>query len=624
MRSIERSLLLLLQDSKFCVLLFDIRFLLLLFLVSSCLSGINRFYFNDLKKMLNELYISNFALIDGITINFDKGLNVFTGATGVGKSLIMGALNFLLGSRTTSEVVRSNEKEALVSGVFVIQNASVKERLESTLDITLEDEDVIVQRSIDLAGKNRCKLNNRPITVSVLREVGELLVNISGQYEHESLINPASQLDILDGFGKAGKLKDKFADAYKKAVEKENLLRSLTEDKAARNRQIDLLRFEINEIDDAALGPDELDNLESEHKALLNAEKIQSTISSCYNSLYDTDDSIISRLREVTSDLEKIKDFDKCFADVIEGCSQSVFQLEDSAHSLRGESERFESNPERLSEVEERLETIRRLKSKYGETIDDILNYCSESKEKLDELEKAEEGLENADEDLAMFRGEAFETGLKLTALRKDAGAKLSALIKDELKDLGIADGLFEVSIESIGAADKDGFKLEDATHSGLDKVEFMFSANKGEKVKPLRKIASGGEISRVMLALKRHLAMVDNTPVLVFDEIDSNIGGRMGRVIGEKLKTVAQNHQIVCITHLPQIASYADKHMKVNKSTKGDRTATKIDTLNEKAILEEIAEMIRGEEKTDVTMKQAKEMVEDARKFLKKKTRKK
>ncbi|MEK6765179.1 MAG: DNA repair protein RecN [Planctomycetota bacterium] len=566
--------------------------------------------------MLSELYISNFALIDDITIKFDKGLNIFTGTTGVGKSLIIGALNFLLGSRVTNDIVRTGKKDVSVSGVFIIKNEHIREKLKEHVD-SFDDEEIIIQRNLDQDGRNRCRLNNQPITVPLLKEIGELLVNIHGQHEHESLTKPLNQLIILDGFGKLDTNRGKFTEVYTKAIEKERLIQSLNEHQEARKRQIDLYNFEINEIESACLKPDEPDILEKERFILANSEKIQTTLSYCTDSLYESDNSIISRLKEISNELSKIKDIDNSFENPLESCNQSLFQLEDAAITLSKCVEGHDFDPQRLEQIEDRIETIRRLKSKYGETIEDILSYCKESKSKLEHLLKENEDLGSTEKELVKLRKSVIDSGKNLTQLRKKAGAKLSTLVKKELEGLGITNGRFDIDISTIDMTNAEPFNLEYSSRTGFDHIEFMFSSNPGEELKPLRKIASGGEISRIMLALKRHLASADQTPVLIFDEIDANIGGRMGRVIGEKLRLVSQSHQVICITHLPQIASYAEQHFKVNKFAENNKTFVTIETLSTKERLEEIAEMIRGTEKTDVTRKQAKEMLDDANKFL-------
>lgn len=567
--------------------------------------------------MLNELYISNFALIDNITINLKEGLNIFTGATGVGKSLILGALNFLLGSRTTSDVVRIKEKEAIVSGIFFLKDEYIINELKAIVDAPVEEE-VIIQRSLDSNGRNKCKLNDRPITVSVLKEVGNLLVNIHGQHEHESLINPSNQLTILDSFGKINKEKENFTELYRETLKQDKYLHSLKENKDLRRRQLDLHQFEIDEIEKATLSPDEFELLESDRKILINAENIQQSVSVCLNNLYDEDNSIISKLKETTNELEKIKDMYEDFNDLTENCNQSIFQLEDVTQTLRHRIDSFNFDPNRLEDIEQRLETIRKLKSKYGDTINDILNFLENSKCKMEKLLKENEDLGEIEEKLKQLKSKIWEKAQKLTKSRKKAGAKLSSAVKEELADLGIANGKFEVQVTTIETNNDNDFSLDEVSATGFNTIEFMFSSNPGEDVKPLRKVASGGEMSRVMLVLKRQLAKGDHTPLLVFDEIDSNIGGRMGRVVGEKLKSVASHHQIICITHLPQIASYAALHLKVNKLVKNNKTFVKIDMLDNKERLEEVAEMIRGDEKTSITIKQAQEMLDDAQKFLK------
>ncbi len=567
--------------------------------------------------MLNELSISNFALIDEITIKFDEGLNIFTGTTGVGKSLIIGALNFLLGSRTTNDIARTNAKDVSVSGLFFIKSSQIRQSIKDNID-NIDDEEIIIQRNLDQKGRNRCKLNNQPITVSLLKEIGELLVNIHGQHEHESLTNPLQQLSILDSYGKLDDLRREYSSIYRNALEKGKLLHSLNDKQSERKKQIGLYRYEINEIESSRLQPKEDESLEEERYILANSEKIQNILSLCSNRLYESDNSIIDGLKDIANELSKIMGIDKGFENTIEVCSQTIYQLEDIANTLRNDVEKYDYDPRRLEQIEERTETIRSLKRKYGDSIENILSNGENAKIKLEKLLKENEDTEIVEKELKQLKNAVINTGKKLTQHRKKAGKKLSALIKKELTDLGISDGNFDINVSALDNTDSEQTGLEDANRSGFDRVEFMFSSNPGEELKPLRKIASGGEISRIMLALKRHLALADQTPVLIFDEIDANIGGRMGRIIGEKLRLVAQSHQVICITHLPQIASYAGQHFKVNKTVKGNKTFVTIDNLSSKEQLEEIAEMIRGAEKSVVTRKQAKEMLDDAKNFMK------
>ncbi len=567
--------------------------------------------------MLNELTISNFALIDKITIKFDEGLNIFTGTTGVGKSLIIGALNFLLGSRASNDIIGDSEKDVSVSGLFFIKSSQVCQSIKEHID-NIDDEEIIVQRILDGKGRNRCKLNNQPITVSLLKEIGARLVNIHGQQEHESLTNPFQQLRTLDSFGKLDDLRSEYSGIYSNAFEKEKLLHSLNDKQSERKKQIDLYHYEIDEIEAARLQPKEDESLKEEHCIHTNSEKIQNVLSSCSNSLYESDNSIIDGLKEIVNELSNIMNIDKGFENSMEVCNQTIYQLEDIANTLRNDIEKYDYNQGRLEQIEERIETIRSLKRKYGDSIDDILSKGENAKVKLKQLLKENEDTEIIEKELKQLKNTLINTGKKLTQHREKAAKKLSTLIKKDLTDLGIADGRFDINVSSLDNADTEQTILKNAGRSGLDRIEFMFSSNPGEELKPLRKIASGGEISRIMLALKRHLALADQTPVLIFDEIDANIGGRMGRIIGEKLKLVAQSHQVICITHLPQIASYAKQHFKVNKTVKNNKTLVAIDILSTKERLEEVAEMIRGDEKTEVTRKQAKEMLDDAKQFVK------
>jgi len=569
--------------------------------------------------MLNELSISNFALIDEITIKFDEGLNIFTGTTGVGKSLIIGALNFLLGSRTTNDIARTNTKDVSVSGLFFIKSNQIRQSIKEHID-NIDDEEIIIQRNLDQKGRNRCKLNNQPITVSLLKKIGELLVNIHGQHEHESLTNnPLQQLSILDSYGKLDDLRREYSSIYRNALEKGKLLHSLNDKQSERKKQIDLYHYEINDIESSRLQPKEDESLEEERYILANSVKIQNVLSLCSSSLYESDNSIIDGLKDIANELSKIMGIDKGFENTIEVCSQTIYQLEDIANTLRNDVEKYDYDPQRLEQIEERIETIRSLKRKYGDSIENILSNGEHAKVKLEKLLKDNEDTEIIEKELKQLKNAVMNTGKTLTQHRKKTGKKLSTLIKKELMDLGFANGRFDIIVSTLDNTDSGQTKIEDVNCSGFDNIEFMFSSNPGEELKPLRKIASGGEISRIMLALKRHLALADQTPVLIFDEIDANIGGRMGRIIGEKLRLVAQSHQVICITHLPQIASYAEQHFKVNKTVKSNKTFVTIDNLSSKEQLEEIAEMIRGTEKTDVTRKQAKEMLDDAKEFIKK-----
>ena len=571
--------------------------------------------------MLQELYITNFVLIDKVTLDLKEGLNVFSGATGVGKSMVIGALNFILGGRVSSDIVRSGKDEATVIGKFYVKDKLVLNQVKKVSDNNALEEDVLLQRSIDTHGRSKCRLNDVPVTVTTLKEIGEILVNIHGQHEHETLLHGINQLYILDDFGGISPLRDEFSEIYRQLTEKIKLRDTLRKNQQERIQKIDLYSFQIDEINKANLKPGEIEELEKERNILGNAGKIYSTVSSCYAQLYESSEAVAEKLKSVVRDLQSVAKLDDALMKISEVCSQSLYQVEDVAFSLGKYRDGFNYDPQRLEYIEDRLNTIRKLKSKYGDTIEGILSYCDEVSLKLKQISGEGAMSEQVDAEIRLLSDVLNNKGSELTRRRISTADTLAPLINEELHSLGMPHGRFCVQITSPFQHNHDDCDVSDARSFGFDQVEFLISPNPGEDLKPLRKIASGGEISRVMLALKHQLAKVDRTPVLVFDEIDANIGGRMGEVIGEKLSSIARSHQVICITHLPQIASYADEQWKVNKIVKNDKTYSTIENLSGEGRLEEIADMIRGSEKTDITRKQAQEMLRDAKRKIKSKS---
>ncbi|MEP9412191.1 MAG: DNA repair protein RecN [Candidatus Brocadia sp.] len=570
--------------------------------------------------MLQELYITNFVLIDKVTIKLCERLNVFSGATGVGKSLVIGSLNFILGGRTTSDVVRSGKDEATVIGKFFIKDRNLLNQIKKVLDNNVIEEELLIQRSIDTDGRSRCHLNGVPITVSMLRGIGEKLVNIHGQHDHETLLHSTNQLYILDDFGGISPLREDFAEVYQQFTEKMRLRDELKSNQQEQRQRMDLYAFQIDEIDKAQLRAGEVEELEKERSFLSNAENIYNTVTSCYSQLYESPDAVVERLKSVIRELQSVAKLDNTLQKLFDDCSQSLYQIEDAAFSLGKYRDGFDYDPQRLEYVEERLNTIRKLRSKYGNTVEEILSYRGAIALKMKQLSDEGTMADRLDEELQALSDSLKQKGNELTRQRLSTADKLAPLINEELRDLGIPHGRFCVQITSPFLQNNGDIDVFCANSYGFDRVDFLISPNPGEDLKPLRKIASGGEISRVMLALKHQLARVDKTPVLVFDEIDANIGGRMGEVIGEKLSSIARSHQVICITHLPHIASYADEQWKINKVVKNGKTFSSIENLSGESRLEEIADMIRGSEKTDITRKQAREMLRDAKKKIKSK----
>lgn len=571
--------------------------------------------------MLQELFITNFVLIDKVTINLCDRLNVFSGATGVGKSMVIGALNFILGGRATADIVRSGKDEATVIGKFSLKDKNLLRQITKVADNITIDEELLLQRTIDTNGRSRCRLNDMPITVSLLKELGEMLVNIHGQHEHETLLHGTNQLYILDDFGGISRLREDFAEVYQQFIEKTKLRDALKSNQQERRQKMDLYAFQIDEIDKAQLKAGEGEELEKEKGFLSNAEKIYSTVSSCYSQLYESSEAVVERLKSVIRELQSVAKLDDTLQKIFDDCGQALYQIEDTAFSLGKYRDGFNYDPQRLEYIEERLNTIRKLKSKYGNSVQEILSYRDEAGLKLKRLSEEGTTAEHVDEELLALSDSLKQKGTELTRKRLSTADKLTPLINEELRDLGIPHGRFCVQITSPLLHNNDDLPVTEAKSYGFEQVDFLISPNPGEDLKPLRKIASGGEISRVMLALKHQLAKVDKTPVLVFDEIDANIGGRMGEVIGEKLSSIAKSHQVICITHLPQIASHADEQWKVNKLVKNGKTYSTIENVSGESRLEEIADMIRGSEKTDITRKQAQEMLRDAKRKAKSKS---
>lgn len=571
--------------------------------------------------MLQELFITNFVLIDKVTINLCDRLNVFSGATGVGKSMVIGALNFILGGRATADIVRSGKDEATVIGKFSLKDKNLLRQITKVADNITIDEELLLQRTIDTNGRSRCRLNDMPITVSLLKELGEMLVNIHGQHEHETLLHGTNQLYILDDFGGISPLREDFAEVYQHFTEKTKLRDALKSNQLERRQKMDLYAFQIDEIDKAQLKAGEGEELEKEKGFLSNAEKIYSTVSSCYSQLYESSEAVVERLKSVIRELQSVAKLDDTLQKIFDDCGQALYQIEDTAFSLGKYRDGFNYDPQRLEYIEDRLNTIRKLKSKYGNSVQEILSYRDEAGLRLKRLSEEGTTAEHVDEELLALSDSLKQKGTELTRKRLSAADKLTPLINEELRDLGIPHGRFCVQITSPLLHNNDDLPVTEAKSYGFEQVDFLISPNPGEDLKPLRKIASGGEISRVMLALKHQLAKVDKTPVLVFDEIDANIGGRMGEVIGEKLSSIAKSHQVICITHLPQIASHADEQWKVNKLVKNGKTYSTIENVSGESRLEEIADMIRGSEKTDITRKQAQEMLRDAKRKAKSKS---
>lgn len=553
--------------------------------------------------MLRELRIKNLAIIDDLTIRFGTGLNVLTGETGAGKSIIIDALGLALGERAQTEMIKTGENEASVEAFFEVSDrphGSEPQRLLEQMGIMCED-GIILRRNIYIssAGKSRAYINDTIVNIQSLCDIGRALVDIHGQHEHQSLLSTDNQRTLLDFYGK---LQDKRAEVEAMFYEVQSLKKELSELKAnvkERAHRIDLLSFQINEIDSASLKTGEKDALEKERVILSNLNKLSELTETAYAMLYESEGACVENLSSVISKLKEMSSIDQSIDETLSLLESAMPLLEDASVSLRRYKEKYDLDPQRLESIEERLENIKRLEKKYGEGVDAILRYRDEAEKELLSLGQTDEKTDMIENQLREKEKKLLDAAVDLSEKRKKTAEEISRPVEKILKELAFEKVEFRVDI-----------KASPLSSSGMDAVEFLFSANPGELPKPLTRVASGGELSRIMLALKNILADVDRIPVLIFDEIDAGVGGRTAESVGMKLKKLAKTHQVICITHLPQIASTADFHLMTEKSQKKDGVSVKIKELSPEERKTEIARMLSGKV-TDVSLKHARELLE-------------
>jgi len=552
--------------------------------------------------MLRELSIKNFALIEELHMSLDKGLNILTGETGAGKSIIIGAIGLILGERASSEVIRKGSDLCEVRGLFDIkENIKLKKVVAEKGLLSGEETEFTLKRELNRQGRGRCFLNGQIITLGMLEEIGDYLVDVHGQHEHQALLKVGVARDLLDEFGELMKLRKKTEKTYHKFREKSRELEELRSSEKERVQQIDLYQFQIEEINQANLSVDEEEGLENEYKVLSSAEKLDQLSQELYEHLYEGTGSITEKMALVEKDLEKIVAIDHTLKDELKELDEVKYRIDETAIAIRDYRRKIEFNPQRLEEIIERKELINRLRRKYGSTIKEILNYRKETQAKLDKLVNSAASMEELTVEVERLQEELLREAGSLSRERKIAGAKLKKKVEQELKELGMGRARFDVEITQ-----------GEIKSSGMDEIRFLVAPNVGEDLKPINQIASGGEISRIMLALKTILAQADQIPTLIFDEIDVAIGGRIAQVVGRKMRALFPNHQVICITHLPQIAVFASNHYHVGKMVSGGRTKTMISLLDKKGKENEIARMLGGERLTEITLKHAREMIKE------------
>jgi DNA repair protein RecN (Recombination protein N) len=578
--------------------------------------------------MLTEIDITNFAIIDHLRLPFHRGFNVMTGETGAGKSIIIDALGTLLGGRAQSEFVRAGADKTRVEGTFAL-DATVRDAVVQILDeigIEHADDSVIITREISREGRNVCRINGRAVTLNVLQRVGEHLIDIHGQSEHLSLLRVREHIDFLDRYGNLWDQRARVAEKVKAIRATRSELKSLMMDEREIARRVDRLTYVVEEISEADLKVGEEEALKQERELLGNAELRANLADHAYRALYgegEDDQGAIDRFNEALQALIGLERYDASVKNLREQGDSASAQADDLARSLRDYRDNVDHNPARLAQIDERMDLIFRLKRKYGDSIAEIIKYGENAAAELANISHSEERIEELRKQETKLLKELGALAIELSRARRDAGERLGREIETQLQDLGMERAKFGVALERAddpsGVTENDRRVAFDAT--GIDRAEFMVSPNPGEPLKPLAKIASGGETSRLMLAMKSVLAVADNTPTLIFDEIDQGIGGRTGGIVGNKLWALtptalhrdnAPQHQVICITHLPQIAAFGDAHFKIRKAIAGERTTTQVHALEENERVDELTQMLGTA--TATARKNAEELLDEVK----------
>ncbi len=584
--------------------------------------------------MLRLLSVTNFATIEQLDIELAPGFSVLTGETGAGKSIIVDALGFLIGGRADVGMVRSGARQSRVEGIFLL-GGDISQKIKVALneyEIDVGEEEIILAREVNLDGRNTCRVNGRIVPLRLLSTLAQHLVDIHGQNQHLSLLRVREHLDILDKYGGLWQLRTEVAESARQLTEVRQELDRLRRDEAEVAQRADFLRFQVEEISAANLRPTEYDDLTLERDRVANAERIITLSDHAYRALYDGFDrreSAMDLIGQVSKDLSQLEQLDPSLRQSLESVDALMHQVDELARTLRSYRDGIEYSPDRLHELEERLDLINRLKRKYGSTIGEILAFGERASQELENLNHREESVEGLRAREMDLRRQVGRLAGQLSEARQHAARSLADAIQEEVA--GLALGHAEVLLDIRQSDSEDGVPVgtadgvPDATPSsggesirhlafnetGIDSVEFLISLNPGEPPRPLARIASGGEASRLMLAIKSILSTADQIPILVFDEIDAGVGGRVGSILGQKLWDLSKSHLVLCVTHLPQIACYADHHAKVTKLASHDRTVTSVEVLGGEARVTELSQMLGSD--SGATRTNASEMLRQA-----------
>ena len=552
--------------------------------------------------MLKELQIENLAIIEKLDLEFGDGLITLTGETGAGKSIILSGINLLIGEKTNIEMLRDGEKLLVAQGVFSVNKEQEKELEE--LGIEAEEGEVIVRRTMDSKGKGKAFVNNMRVPVSGLKEIMGTLVDIVGQHSHQMLLNKENHIKLLDKFteDETKEIRKNLESALDDFTRLDRKIERIDEEKKELREKKEFYEFQLDEIDKVSLVKDEDEILENEYKKLFNAGKIKEKLSMAEACLKNGEVNALSIIYASKKNIESIADYGEEFQENLERLERVYYDLEDCVSSMERLNEEIEVDEGRLEEVISRLDAIGKLKNKYGSTIEEILEYRTEIDKKLKNLDESNFQVKKLIKEREKAKENYWKSALELREIRKKCIKKIEEQLGDELTYLNMKDAKFEISLE-----EKDTM-----TKNGSDNIEFFISTNAGQKPKPLQKIASGGEVSRIMLALKVIFSHVDNIPILIFDEIDTGVGGETVRKIAGKLKEIGRNAQVICITHSPAIASKASEQFFIEKKTENDKTVTTVRKLDDKGRVNEIARMLAGENVSDAVISHAKELLSE------------
>ena len=547
--------------------------------------------------MLSLLHIENIAVIERSDISFDKGFNILTGETGAGKSIVIDAISAILGERAYRDMIRTGADKASVRAVF-----TDVPHLDWFDEHGVEyDSETVIQREIHLDGKNVCRVNGSLVTVSILRKLGIQLINIHGQHDSASLFDENNHLQFLDDFASNEDLRADYGEKFQAVAALRREIDRMSMDESEKLRRMETLRYQIEEISKAELEPGEDETLENRRRLLQNAEKLSNGMDAAVECLYGGDDTdgAASLLAEAERELARLARFTDAFSELHDRVADLMYQVQDVAEEVRSARDDLSYSADELEQIESRLDVIHRLRRKYGATCEDILAYLEKAKQELDEIEFADDHVERLRVKLKKAEKTAWDAAMTVRASRKKAAEELSGRILSELAQLDMPRVQFSCVFTEL-----------ELTPNGADAVAFYMSANAGEALKPMNKVASGGELARIMLAMKNVLAEQDKVPTLIFDEVDTGVSGRAAQKVAEKLRSVSHNKQVLCVTHLPQLAALASTHLLIAKEERGGRTYTTVTPLDREGRKRELARIIGGANITEITLKSAEEML--------------